>query len=99
MGMCKQCRHHLREWKKTSHRDQGGQENYCSSGCLEGPTLCFIVSRMLTFHTCARDTVEVVMDKQEVISLGGILCVCWAFVSVETEGWKCNANICIIDNK
>lgn len=63
------------------HRDQEGQENDCSSGCTEGPTLCFIVSisgRMQTFHTCARDTVEVVgvvMNKQEVNSLRGILCV------------------------
>lgn len=66
------------EWGKKCHRDQG-QENDCSAGCTEGRTLCFIVSisgRMETFHTCARDTVEVVVNKQEVNSLRGILCVC-----------------------
>lgn len=61
--------------------DHGGSENDCTSGCAEGPTLCFIVSvlgRMQTFHTCTRDTVEVVGDaknKPEVNLLRGILCV------------------------
>lgn len=77
---------HLMERGKKCHRDKGGQENDCLSGCTEGPTLCFIVNnagRMQTFHTCTRDTVEVVgavMNKQEGNSFRDIIGVCWSFV-------------------
>lgn len=48
--------------------------------------------RMQTVHTCAWDTVEVVLNKQEVNSLRGILYLGWA-------SWKCVwEKSCIINN-